>query len=177
MQIKTGVWPFVFWSNYLNLFPLGSEVWYVYRNLSLVLVGFPIFLPTPCPKKQTAHAQQSSGHVRDEVFGLLLLSPKHWWWHADSLPFTLLSWQLRHLAWSSLISPVPYPVTSFIVGNLNLPEWRFTIIKLSVCPLFNLDEWNIPGLSLQFLLHLPARVINICTNHNVPTVLLPQSYF
>lgn len=29
---------------------------------------------------------------------------------------------LRHLAWSSLISPVPYPVISFIVGNLNLPE-------------------------------------------------------
>lgn len=40
------------------------------------------------------------------------------------IPFRLhcLADNLRHLAWSSLISPVPYPVISFIVGNLNLPE-------------------------------------------------------
>lgn len=87
-------------------------------SLSLVLGAFPIFLPTPCPKKQRAQAQQSSRCVRDEEFVLVC----HQSIGSDmQIPFRLHC-LADNLAWSSVIPPVPYPVISFIVGNLNFPE-------------------------------------------------------
>lgn len=89
-------------------------------SLSLVLGGFPIFLPVPRNRELMLSGQADMSEMKylDYLYCHQSIG-------GDTLiPFRLhcLADNLRHLAWSSLISPVLYPVISFIVGNLNLPE-------------------------------------------------------